>query len=245
MEQGGNIVHSSVHALSVVLGDVRYYDSDEHAGCLAGLAFDFGVAPALVCRQHEQFPHSLSMTLCAVRSDGLVALVMLTTSLDCITGYHFGGNHHYAANPTLEGYAPVMHEVDLADMFTATKDLMPLSFLYALVEANEEVQAYRLRGGGGPIGVSPGAEIHLGHFAPGQDHTPLAEQHHAQADGSFNVLDGIRICPEGVLIDRLGIVFRLDVTSLTNADDDPVFRASVEFPLDATVALLNERLVFS
>jgi hypothetical protein len=48
MKQGGNILHSSVHALSTVLGEeVRHYDSSEP---LAGLAFDFGDAPALVCR---------------------------------------------------------------------------------------------------------------------------------------------------------------------------------------------------
>jgi hypothetical protein len=74
MEQGGDIVHSSIHALSAVLGEEVI---DAHSSTReAGPTFDFGDAPVLVCRQHESFPDSLSMTLCAVRSDGLVALVM-------------------------------------------------------------------------------------------------------------------------------------------------------------------------
>lgn len=49
-----------------------------------------------------------------------------------------------------------------------------------------------------------------------------------------------------MLIDRLGISFRLDVTSLAmDANDEPEFHTDVRLPLDATVALLNERLVFS
>jgi hypothetical protein len=123
MEQGGDIVHSSVHALSALLGDqVRNYRSDED---LAGLAL-------LVCRQHEQFPHSLSMTLCAVRSDGFVASVMPTRLLDDVSGHPLPDRRHqYAAKPTLEGYAPAMHRMDLADMFTATNEVLPLRFVDA------------------------------------------------------------------------------------------------------------------
>jgi hypothetical protein len=138
--QGGDIVHSSVHALSAVLGEemVHYvYDFGTH---IAGLAFDFGDAPALVCRQHECFPESLSMPLCAVHSDGLVASVMPTTVFDCVGGYPFGPGpqfeQHYAANPTLETIAPVAHGVGLTKMFTATREVLPLSFVDTLVEAN-------------------------------------------------------------------------------------------------------------
>jgi hypothetical protein len=67
------------------------------------------------------------------------------------------------------------------------------------------------------------------------------------------VLDGIRICPEGVLIDCLGMSFSLVFNSVvegniieygTDDDGDEVYTV-VYLPLDAIVALLNERLVFS
>jgi hypothetical protein len=228
IEQGGDIVHSSVHALSAVLGEeVICSISSEH---LAGLAFDFGDAPALVCRQHERFPNTISITLCAVRSDGLVASVMPTTLLNRISAiYPFGptGDHQYAANPALEGFA---------------QDPLLLSFIDALVEAQEEVQEYRLIGGG-PMTVTIRKDIHLGHFAPSQDDsTPFAERHHVQADGSFSVLDGIRICPEGVLIQRLGITFSLLIRGSCNNH----FLKSVDLPLiDGVQMLLNELLVFS
>jgi hypothetical protein len=110
------------------------------------------------------------------------------------------------------------------------------------VEADKEVQAYRLRGGGGPLTVTTDVEIHLGHFALGEnDSTPFTERHHVQADGSFSVLDGLRMCPEGVLIDRLGMSFTLFIESEEMDDESAMVRLS----LDATVALLNERLVFS
>jgi hypothetical protein len=247
MEQGGDIVHSSVHTLSAVLGEeVRdsHSDSDER---LAGLVFHFGNAPALTCRQHERFPSSLSLTLCAVRSDGTVASIVSTTLLNHISGYHFGGRHHYAANPTLEGSAPTTQNVNLADMFTATEDVLPLSFVDALVKDIEEVQAYRLQFGG-PMTVTVEATIHLGHFVMGQDDsTPLAERHHFHSDDSFSVLDGIRICPEGVWIDCLGMSFSLFIDSekLDDYDVDPEFGTLTNLPLRATVALLNERLVVS
>jgi hypothetical protein len=116
------------------------------------------------------------------------------------------------------------------------------------VEANEEVQAHRTDGGDGSLTVTTEAEIYLVHFAPGQDDsTPPAERHRVRPDGKFSVLDGICICPEGVLIDRLGISFRLDVEyeKLDDDGEDTEFQSYVDFPLDATVALLNERLVFS
>jgi hypothetical protein len=61
MKQSGNVVHSSVHALSVVLGEEMRYDNSD--ALVAGLAFDFGDAPVLVCRHHESFPESLCLTL--------------------------------------------------------------------------------------------------------------------------------------------------------------------------------------
>jgi hypothetical protein len=174
--------------------------------------------------------------------------VIPATLLDNISGSSFGPNrcHHYAANPTLEGYAPATHHVDFADMFTLTQEVLPLSFGDALVEANEEVQAY-LCHGGGLIEVFPHATIHLGHFAPSEDDsTPFTERHHVRSDGSFSMLDGIRICPEGVWIDRLGMSFSLVVHSLAmEAVDDPEFGTVVDLSLDATMKPLNERLVFS
>jgi hypothetical protein len=252
IEQSGDIVHSFVHALSAVLGEeaiINCYDEQ-----VAGLAFDFGDSPVLVCHHHEYFPDSLSLTLCAVRSDGLVASVMPTTSLTHTSGHpfgpHFGGENQHAVNPTLEGFAPVTHTMNIADMFTATQGVPSPSVVDAFVEANEEVQDYRLQGGG-PITVKQDTEIHLGNLAPGEDNsTPLSERYQLQADGSFSVLDEVRICPEGVLIDRLGMSFRLEIESEVLGTDDegdkvPEFGAFLDLPLDATVAPLNERVVFS
>jgi hypothetical protein len=104
--------------------------------------------------------------------------------------------------------------------------VLSLSLTGTLVEANEEVQAYRSQGGG-RIKVTTHAEMHLGTYVG-------------------DVLDGIRICPEGVWIDRLGMSFSLVVHSLAmEAVDDPEFGTVVDLSLDATMKPLNERLVFS
>jgi hypothetical protein len=98
---------------------------------------------------------------------------------------------------------------------------------------------------GGPITVITQPEIHLGYLVPGlDDSTPLAERFHAQADGTFWVLDGIRICQEGVWID-LAMAFSNLITSEKETNDIPDLFIEVYLSLDATVALLNERLVFS
>jgi hypothetical protein len=91
------------------------------------------------------------------------------------------------------------------------------------------------------------AEIHIGHFKLGEnDSTRLAEQHRVRPDGTLSVLDGIRICPEGVWIDRLCMSFSLFIASRKLDDyDHPEFGTIMNLPLDATVAFLNERLVFS
>jgi hypothetical protein len=141
--------------------------------------------------------------------------------------------------------------------------MLPLSFADTLVEANEEVQAYRSRGGG-TINVTTYAEIHLGDYVPGQDDsTPLAERYHVEADGTFDVMGGIRICPEGVWIQRFGMSFSLGMSfffrmdsEAMNADDDPEcqawvnrgapeFQAWVDLTLDAIVPLMKEHLVFN
>jgi hypothetical protein len=137
-------------------------------------------------------------------------------------------------------------DLDVTDMFTATTEVPSLIFVDALVEADEEVQEYRSQGGG-PMTVTADAEIYLGHFAPGQDEaTPFAERYHNLDDGTFSVLDGIRICPEVVWIDHFGMSFRLNIASrkLDSDGEDPDFGTIVDLPLHATVALLNERLVF-
>jgi hypothetical protein len=186
-------------------------DLDSNAGYsapLAGLAFDFGDAPVLVCRQYEQFPHSLNMTLCAVRSDGSVASLVPTAVLDSVGGYRL--NSH-PAFPTLKGCVPATVGLEIV---TASQDVLSLSLAGTLVEANEEVQAYRSQGGG-RIKVTTHAEMHLGTYVG-------------------DVLDGIRICPEGVWIDHFGISFSLWIDSeAMDANDYPAFD---NLSLNATVA---------
>jgi hypothetical protein len=77
----------------------------------AGLAFDFHDAPVLVCLQHERFPNTISITLCAVRSDGSVTSMLSTTLLDRVSGYSL---RSHAANPTLMGTAPANKDLGMA-----------------------------------------------------------------------------------------------------------------------------------
>jgi hypothetical protein len=111
----------------------------------------------------------------------------------------------------LGGFAPALQSVILENMFTTTQEVQPVSFIDAFVEANEEVQAYRMQAGG-PMTVTIRAEIYLEHLAPGQEDAILAERLRVRPNGTFSVLDGVRICPEG-------ISFRVFIASQTFVDD--------------------------
>lgn len=70
MEQGGLIVHSSIYDCQI-RADVTHYNNGEGVG---GLTLDLREDPAFVSRNHEFFPGSIAITVCAVRrSDGAIA----------------------------------------------------------------------------------------------------------------------------------------------------------------------------